>query len=55
MFRRYDGAFTERLYRRAYAHEHRFRTFLGAFEYYTSYTPKTFEGSRLRRVGGAPP
>lgn len=44
--RRYDWAFVKDLYRRAYAHEHRFRTFLGAFKYYTSYTLKTFDGTR---------
>jgi ribonucleoside-diphosphate reductase alpha chain len=44
--RRYRWEFLEDLYRRAYAHEHRFRTFLGAFKYYTSYTLKTFDGSR---------
>ncbi|MBQ0826167.1 class 1b ribonucleoside-diphosphate reductase subunit alpha [Streptomyces sp. RG38] len=44
--RRYDWEFVEALYRQAYAHEHRFRTFLGAFKYYTSYTLKTFDGSR---------
>ncbi|MGW4879500.1 class 1b ribonucleoside-diphosphate reductase subunit alpha [Streptomyces sp. NPDC004262] len=44
--RAYTWEFVEGLYRRAYAHEHRFRTFLGAFKYYTSYTLKTFDGSR---------
>ncbi|WP_151773816.1 class 1b ribonucleoside-diphosphate reductase subunit alpha [Streptomyces abyssomicinicus] len=44
--RAYDWGFVEGLYQQAYAHEHRFRTFLGAFKYYTSYTLKTFDGSR---------
>ncbi|MES9559441.1 class 1b ribonucleoside-diphosphate reductase subunit alpha [Streptomyces sp. NPDC007076] len=44
--RRYRWEFVEGLFRQAYAHEHRFRTFLGAFKYYTSYTLKTFDGSR---------
>ncbi|WP_442749361.1 class 1b ribonucleoside-diphosphate reductase subunit alpha [Streptomyces pseudogriseolus] len=44
--RRYGWDFVEGLHRQAYAHEHRFRTFLGAFKYYTSYTLKTFDGSR---------
>lgn len=44
--RRYDWDFVEDLYRQAYAHKHRFRTFLGAFKYYTSYTLKTFDGTR---------
>ncbi|MEE1841030.1 class 1b ribonucleoside-diphosphate reductase subunit alpha [Streptomyces sp. JV190] len=43
--RRYRWEFVEGLFRQAYAHEHRFRTFLGAFKYYTSYTLKTFDGS----------
>ncbi|MES9592409.1 class 1b ribonucleoside-diphosphate reductase subunit alpha [Streptomyces sp. NPDC094045] len=44
--RRYRWEFVEGLFRQAYAHDHRFRTFLGAFKYYTSYTLKTFDGSR---------
>nr|WP_033207497.1 class 1b ribonucleoside-diphosphate reductase subunit alpha [Streptomyces bikiniensis] len=44
--RHYAWPFVEDLYRRAYAYKHRFRTFLGAFKYYTSYTLKTFDGSR---------
>ncbi len=34
------------LYKRAYAFKFRFPTFLGAFKYYTSYTLKTFDGTR---------
>ena len=34
------------LYDRAYAYKFRFPTFLGAFKYYTSYTLKTFDGTR---------
>lgn len=34
------------LYKQAYAHKFRFPTFLGAFKYYTSYTLKTFDGTR---------
>ncbi|WP_241833203.1 class 1b ribonucleoside-diphosphate reductase subunit alpha [Streptomyces caatingaensis] len=45
-FRRHDAEFVKGLYRRAYAHGHRFRTFLGAFKFYTSYALKTFDGSR---------
>ncbi|GAA2439194.1 class 1b ribonucleoside-diphosphate reductase subunit alpha [Streptomyces pulveraceus] len=44
--RRHRWEFVEGLFRQAYAHQHRFRTFLGAFKYYTSYTLKTFDGSR---------
>ena len=34
------------LYKQAYAYKFRFPTFLGAFKYYTSYTLKTFDGTR---------
>ncbi|AYJ32919.1 class 1b ribonucleoside-diphosphate reductase subunit alpha [Corynebacterium xerosis] len=34
------------LFKRAYAHKFRFRSFLGAYKYYTSYTLKTFDGKR---------
>ncbi|MFB9739358.1 class 1b ribonucleoside-diphosphate reductase subunit alpha [Streptomyces thermocoprophilus] len=44
--RAYDWEFVEGVYAQAYGHEHRFRTFLGAFKYYTSYTLKTFDGTR---------
>lgn len=43
---RYDFAFTKSLFKRAYAVKFRFPTFMGAFKYYTSYTLKTFDGSR---------
>ncbi|WP_078057243.1 class 1b ribonucleoside-diphosphate reductase subunit alpha [Corynebacterium provencense] len=43
---RYDPGFVKGLFKQAYAHKFRFRTFLGAFKYYTSYTLKTFDGSR---------
>lgn len=42
----YDFAFIKQLYKDAYAHKFRFSTFLGAFKYYTSYTLKTFDGTR---------
>ena len=42
----YDFAFIKSLFKRAYAHKFRFRTFLGAYKYYTSYTLKTFDGQR---------
>jgi ribonucleoside-diphosphate reductase alpha chain len=42
----YTRAFIKRLQQRAYAAKFRFQTFLGAFKYYTSYTLKTFDGSR---------
>ncbi|WP_216858940.1 class 1b ribonucleoside-diphosphate reductase subunit alpha [Trueperella pecoris] len=42
----YDFAFIKSLYKACYAHKFRFPTFLGAFKYYTSYTLKTFDGTR---------
>ncbi|MCI5826172.1 MAG: class 1b ribonucleoside-diphosphate reductase subunit alpha [Arcanobacterium sp.] len=42
----YDFAFIKQLYKDAYAHKFRFSSFLGAFKYYTSYTLKTFDGTR---------
>ena len=42
----YDWAFVKQLYKDAYAYKFRFSTFLGAFKYYTSYTLKTFDGTR---------
>ncbi|MGO0577798.1 class 1b ribonucleoside-diphosphate reductase subunit alpha [Ornithinimicrobium panacihumi] len=43
---RYDFAFVKSLFKRAYAVKFRFPTFMGAFKYYTSYTLKTFDGTR---------
>ena len=42
----YNFEFIKSLYKAAYAHKFRFPTFLGAFKYYTSYTLKTFDGTR---------
>ncbi|GAA1719838.1 class 1b ribonucleoside-diphosphate reductase subunit alpha [Propioniferax innocua] len=42
----YDFAFIKSLFKRAYAVKFRFPTFMGAFKYYTSYTLKTFDGTR---------
>lgn len=42
----YEWDFVKSLFKRAYAHKFRFSTFLGAFKYYTSYTLKTFDGTR---------
>jgi ribonucleoside-diphosphate reductase alpha chain len=42
----YSFEFITALNDRAYAAKFRFPTFLGAFKYYTSYTLKTFDGSR---------
>ncbi|MDI2099581.1 class 1b ribonucleoside-diphosphate reductase subunit alpha [Klugiella sp. YN-L-19] len=43
---RYSFEFIEKLYDFAYSKKFRFKTFLGAFKYYTSYTLKTFDGKR---------
>lgn len=43
---KYDFDFIKSLFKRAYAVKFRFKTFLGAFKYYTSYTLKTFDGKR---------
>ena len=42
----YSFEFVESLFDYAYAKKFRFKTFLGAFKYYTSYTLKTFDGKR---------
>lgn len=43
---KYDFEFIKSLFKRAYGVKFRFPTFMGAFKYYTSYTLKTFDGSR---------
>lgn len=43
---KYEFSFVKSLFKQAYAHKFRFQTFLGAYKYYTSYTLKTFDGSR---------
>ncbi len=42
----YDFADIKNLFKRAYGVKFRFPTFMGAFKYYTSYTLKTFDGTR---------
>ncbi|AZA12006.1 class 1b ribonucleoside-diphosphate reductase subunit alpha [Corynebacterium gerontici] len=42
----YSFPFIKALFKQAYAHKFRFKTFLGAYKYYTSYTLKTFDGRR---------
>lgn len=42
----YDFEFIKETYKQAYAHKHRFDTFMGAYKYYTGYTLKTFDGTR---------
>lgn len=43
---RYDRDFIVTLFDQAHASGFRFKTFLGAWKYYTSYTLKTFDGKR---------
>ena len=51
---RYDFDFIKDLFKQAYAHKFRFRTFLGAYKYYTSYMLKTFDGTRYpAKIGRA--
>jgi len=42
----YSFEFIDQLHELAYSKKFRFPTFLGAFKYYTSYTLKTFDGTR---------
>ena len=42
----YDFEFVKGLFKRAYGYKFRFKSFLGAYKYYTSYTLKTFDGQR---------
>lgn len=43
----YEDEFLCAIYDRAHRAQHRFRTFLGAFKFFTSYALKTFDGSTL--------
>ncbi len=43
---KYEFEDIKALFKRAYAHKFRFKSFLGAYKYYTSYTLKTFDGKR---------
>jgi len=45
VFDQYDFPFVKSLFKQAYAHKFRFKSFLGAYKYYTSYTLKSFDGS----------
>lgn len=42
----YDFDFIKTLFKRAYSYKFRFKSFLGAYKYYSSYTLKTFDGQR---------
>lgn len=43
----YDFAFIKACFKQAYAHKFRFRTFLGAYKYYTMYTLRSNDGTRI--------
>lgn len=43
---KYDFKFVKEIFKKVYAHEFRFPTFMGAYKYYTSYTLRTFDGKR---------
>lgn len=43
---KYSFDFIKSLFKKCYSYKFRFPTFLGAFKYYTSYTLKTFDGTR---------
>lgn len=45
IFDKYSFEFVESVFKQAYAHKFRFKTFLGAYKYYTSYTLKKFDGN----------
>ncbi|AKA97290.1 class 1b ribonucleoside-diphosphate reductase subunit alpha [Corynebacterium ulcerans] len=46
IIQQYEFVFIKDLFKQAYAHKFRFKSFLGAYKYYTSYTLKTFDGRR---------
>ncbi|WP_296103194.1 class 1b ribonucleoside-diphosphate reductase subunit alpha [uncultured Corynebacterium sp.] len=43
---KYDFSDIKDLFKQAYSYKFRFKTFLGAYKYYTSYTLRTFDGNR---------
>ena len=43
---KYDFDFIKNIFKKVYAHNFRFATFMGAYKYYTSYTLRTFDGKR---------
>lgn len=45
-FDQYSPHFVKSLFKKVYSYKFRFPTFLGAYKYYTSYTLKTFDGTR---------
>ena len=43
---KYEFSDIKDLFKQAYSYKFRFKTFLGAYKYYTSYTLRTFDGNR---------
>lgn len=43
---RYTYGFIKRLFQKTYKHKFRFKSFVGAYKYYSTYTLKTFDGKR---------
>jgi len=43
---KYEFSFIKSLFKQAYAHKYRFRTFVGAYKYYRQYALKTWDGKR---------
>lgn len=43
----YSFKFIKKLFKRAYGKKFRFKSFVGAYKYYTGYTMKTFDGKRF--------
>lgn len=46
VFDQYSFDFVKSLFQQAYGHHFRFKSFLGAFKFYSSYALKTFDGNR---------
>jgi ribonucleoside-diphosphate reductase alpha chain len=46
VFDQYEDSAIKSVFKRAYSYKFRFKSFLGAYKYYTSYTLKTFDGER---------
>lgn len=46
VIKKYSMGFIKKLFKKAYSKKFRFKSFLGAYKYYTSYTLKNIEGDR---------
>lgn len=47
IFKKYTSEFIKDMYKKAYSHNFRFKTFYGAYKYYNQYNLKTFDGKRF--------